>query len=87
LEHLVGYWNLAEGFLVLVKQSDDEKFIEELYGFIRQQIKTIQDRQQKEHIAKQLQTTKKYQERMQAVEAKEHEEAEDVLDALFCNEM
>ncbi|MDR2190554.1 MAG: hypothetical protein LBP53_05190 [Candidatus Peribacteria bacterium] len=86
LEQLVGHRELAEGFLVLAQQSDDEQFVEELYGFIREQIRTIQDRQQKEHIKKQLQATKKYQERMEAVEAQEHEGAEHVLDTLFCDE-
>ncbi|MDR0608378.1 MAG: hypothetical protein LBG52_08865 [Candidatus Peribacteria bacterium] len=86
LEHLVGHWDLAEGFLVLVKSTENEEFVEELYGFIREQIKGIKDSQQKERITKQLQTMKKYQEHVQAVEQQEHEGAEHVLDALFCNE-
>jgi hypothetical protein len=86
LEHLVGYWELAEGFLVLVKISDDEQFVEELYGFIKQQIKGIKGSQQREGIIKQLQTMKEHQKHTQAVETQEHEEAEHVLDTLFYDE-
>jgi hypothetical protein len=87
LEQLVGYWDLAEGFLVLVKQSDDEKFIEELYGFIKSQIKAIQDAQQKEQVKQQLQKVRNYQQRMQSEEKKEKEEAEDILDDLFLSDV
>jgi hypothetical protein len=85
LEQLVGHWELAEGFLVLVKQGDNEQFVEELYGFIKQQIKGIKDGQQRERIIKQLQTMKEHQKHTQAVETQEHEEAEHTLDVLFCD--
>jgi len=31
LKQLVGYWDLAEGFLALVQNMENEEFVEELY--------------------------------------------------------
>jgi Na+-translocating ferredoxin:NAD+ oxidoreductase RnfG subunit len=75
LQSLVGYRELAEGFLVLVKQSENEQFLDELYTFIKQQIKTVQNEQQKKLINAQLKKIAKQ-------EQVEHEEAESILDDL-----
>ena len=36
LQKLVGHRDLAEGFLVLIERSEDEKFVRELYEFVKQ---------------------------------------------------
>jgi hypothetical protein len=87
LEQLVGYRELAEGFLVLVKMSENEKFIEELYTFMKEQIMAIKDSQQKEKVVQQLSKIKEIQQREQSIEENEHKEANKMLDDLFLNEI
>ena len=76
LQQLVGYRDLAEGFLVLVQTSESEEFVEELYGFVKQQIKAVKDEQQKKLIKQQLKKVK-------ARERKDLEEADRMLDDLL----
>ena len=83
LKALVGYWDLAEGFLVLVESTDNEEFVKELYGFMKKQIMEVKDKQQKKLIGQQLQKVKKYREQVCKVEEKEHQEADEMLDDLL----
>ncbi len=83
LKQLVGYWDLAEGFLALVQNMENEEFVEELYWFIKKQIMEVEDKQKKKQINEQLRKIKKYKDTVHKVENKEHKEADEILDDLL----
>jgi Na+-translocating ferredoxin:NAD+ oxidoreductase RnfG subunit len=87
LQHLVGYRDLAEGFLILVQQSDNETFINELYNFIKKQIKAIKDQQQKKLINEQLRKIQRQKEMAYKVQEQEDQEAECLIEDLFLEEI
>ena len=54
LEQLKPYWDMAEWFLVVVQQSDNQETLNELWGLIYTWITTIADENQKNPIKNQL---------------------------------
>lgn len=83
LQHLVGYRDLAEGFLALVESTDNEEFVEELYQFIKKQIKEVKDEQKKKQINDQLRKIQQQREKINKTEERDHQEAEQILDDLL----
>ena len=80
LTKLLPYWDLAQGFLILVQESEDVKFIEELYLLISQQISTIQDYHKKQEVILQLQKIKKTKKQQEEITEQEKDEADTMLD-------
>ena len=80
LTKLLPYWDLAQGFLILVQESEDVKFIEELYLLISQQISTIQDDHKKQEVILQLQKIKKTKKQQEEITEQEKDEADTMLD-------
>jgi hypothetical protein len=79
LEKLVGYWELAEGFLLLVKEATDEKLADDLLNLIHDQIKKIENREKQKRIYDQLKVIKKHNLEIE----KDRKEAETLLDSLL----
>lgn len=87
LTKLKPYRNLAEGFLALIKGSDDKDFIDKLLIFIHQQIHQIQDKQKKELVLQEIQNIKRIQDKEQKYGKEDTEEAEQLLDFLTNKEI
>lgn len=77
---LLPYWSLAEWFLFLVQESEDEEFISQLYKLFLSQIKTIKSEQAKETLKT---TIQKLKEKEEILHRKEEEEAEKLFDDLL----
>jgi hypothetical protein len=80
LTKLLPYWDLAQGFLILVQESADAKFVEELYLLINQQISAIQDDHKKQEVILQLQKIKKTRKQQEEITEQEQDEADTMLD-------
>ncbi len=82
LTRLIPYRELAEWFLVLVKETQDEDFIQSLFFLIKKQISTIKDKQEKQSIVSQIKKIKKVKSQEKDVTQKDKEEADKILDDL-----
>jgi hypothetical protein len=80
LTKLLPYWDFAQGFLILVQESEDAKFVEELYLLISQQISAIQDDHKKQEVILQLQKIKKTRKQQEEITEQEQDEADTMLD-------
>jgi hypothetical protein len=85
LNKLIPYWNLAEGFLALVKQTQDDDFIESLFVFIKTQISQIKDKKIKQDIIEQIENIKKMKNKEIDSSKKDTEEADKMIDDLISN--
>jgi hypothetical protein len=79
LEKLVGHWELAEGFLLLVKEATDDNLADDLLDLIYDQMKKIENREKQKRIYDQLQVIKKHNLEME----KDRKEAETLLNSLL----
>lgn len=52
---LLPYWDLAEGYLLLLQNTEDETLIDQLYTLFLTQIKTINSKQAQEALRATLQ--------------------------------
>ena len=82
LEKLIPYRKLAEGFSLLVQNSDDEGFINELYILIKTEIKQNKSQIIKIKLQEHLQSLR---ERKEKSIAKDQAEAEKIFDDLLAN--
>ena len=82
LEKLIPYRKLAEGFFLLVQNSDDEDFINELYILIKTEIKQNKSQIIKIKLQEHLQSLR---ERKEKSLAKDQAEAEKIFDDLLAN--
>lgn len=82
LEKLIPYRKLAEGFFLLVQNSDDEDFINELYILIKTEIKQNKSQIIKIKLQEHLQSLR---ERKEKSIAKDQAEAEKIFDDLLAN--
>lgn len=79
LEKLVGYWDLAEGFLILVRESTDDRLADDLLNLIYDQMKKIENKEKQQRIYEQLKVIKTHNLEME----KDRKEAEILLDSLL----
>jgi hypothetical protein len=79
LEKLVGYWELAEGFLMLVKEATDDNLADDLLDLMYAQMKKIENTEKQKRIYEQLKVIKKHNLEME----KDRKEAENLLDSLL----
>lgn len=82
LEKLIPYRKLAEGFSLLVQNSDDEDFINELYILIKTEIKQNKSQIIKIKLQEHLQSLR---EREEKSIAKDQAEAEQIFNDLLAN--
>lgn len=82
LEKLILYRKLAEGFFLLVQNSDDEDFINEIYTLIKTEIKQNKSQIIKIKLQEHLQSLREREERSIA---KDQAEAEKIFDDLLAN--
>lgn len=82
LNKLIPYWDLAAGFLVLVKEASDDVFVEALLSLIKKQIATIKDKHQKQTILSEIHKMKKIKYYEEQMNKKDQEEADEMLDFL-----
>ena len=83
LSKLIPHWNLAEGFLELVKETKDNDFIESLFIFIKTQIVQIKDKHLKSAIVQQVANIKKMKNIEVKISQKDRQEADKMLDDLI----
>ncbi|MDR2415217.1 MAG: hypothetical protein LBD75_00980 [Candidatus Peribacteria bacterium] len=79
LEKLIGHRELAEGFLMLVKEATDDKLADDLLDLIYDQMKKIENREKLKRIYEQLRVIKQHNLEME----KDRKEAENLLDTLL----
>jgi hypothetical protein len=79
LEQLKPYWELAEGFMILVKEAKDDNLADDLLKLIYDQMKKIEHREKQKLIYEQLKMIKKHNFEMEV----ERKEAESLLDDLL----
>ena len=79
LEKLVGHWELAEGFLILVKEAKDDSLADDLLNLIYDQMKKIENKEKQKRIYDQLKVIKQHNLEME----KDRKEAETLLDSLL----
>jgi polyribonucleotide nucleotidyltransferase len=79
LEKLVGHWELAEGFLILVKEATDDKLADDLLDLIYDQMKKIENKEKQKRIYDQLKAIKQHNLEME----KDRQEAEHLLNSLL----
>ena len=79
LKQLKPYRELAEGFMILVKESKDDNLADELLNIIYDQVKKIQQNEKKEQIYNQLKMLKKHNKASEL----DKKEADALLDALL----
>ena len=80
LECLLPYRDLAEGFLFLVRESENKEFLDELYTLLLSQMRTIKSQQTKEALQTTIQKLKAKEELQHQ---KDDEEAEKLFDDLL----
>lgn len=78
LEALVPYWDMAEWFLLIIKENNNEKLIDTLFETITKEIKSIINKKNRKDIKKALENIK-YKEQ------KEKKEENKYLDSLLNN--
>lgn len=79
LGKLVWHWELAEGFLLLVKEATDDKLADDLLDMIYDQIKKMENKEKQQRIYQQLKIIKQHNLEME----KDRKEAEYLLDSLL----
>ncbi|MDR2190674.1 MAG: hypothetical protein LBP53_05875 [Candidatus Peribacteria bacterium] len=79
LEKLKGHRELAEGFLILVKEAQDDRLADDLLNLIYDQMKKIENREKQKRIYEQLKVIKQHNLEME----KDRKEAESLLDSLL----
>lgn len=79
LSQLKPYWELAEGFMLLVKEATDDKLADELLNLIYDQMKKMENKEKQQRIYQQLKIIKSHNLKME----KDREEAEHLLDSLL----
>lgn len=77
------YRNLAEGFLVLVEQTEDISFIEVLLSLIKRQMSTIKNEQTKQRVINEIHKIKKIKYDETQINKKDKEDADKILDFLL----
>lgn len=75
---LLPYWDLGEGYLLLLQNTEDETLIDQLYTLFLTQIKTINSKQAQEALRATLQNLRER-------EAKEKEQESEALELLLEN--
>lgn len=80
LTKLLPYWDLAEGFLILVQGSEESQFIDEIYTLITKEISLIKDNQEKQAIFEKIQKLKITKEKQEKMTQRDQEEADTMLD-------
>ena len=83
LEKIKPYWDMAEWFLVVVQQSDNQDILDELWGFVYTWIKTITDEKKKELIKNQLIQIKSLRLTEEESSSKDQKDADTILDGLL----
>lgn len=81
LESLVPYWSMAEWFLTIVKNNEDNKLNDALYEMITKEIKEIKVINDKAKINNIKEKLKKIKEK-EGKESKEYKYLEDLIDNL-----
>lgn len=66
---LLPYWELAEGYLLLLQTTEDQTIIDQLYTLFLTQIKSINSTQAQESLRATLQKLKKREEKEQQEES------------------
>ncbi|MDD2536868.1 MAG: hypothetical protein PHU61_00015 [Candidatus Absconditabacteria bacterium] len=79
LGQLVGYWSLAEGFLLLLKEVEDERLADELLDMIYEQVKKIEDKEKQHKLREQIKMLKQHNKIMEA----DRKTADELLDSLL----
>lgn len=82
LEALVPYWKMAEWFILLLQEWENDELIEQLYKQIINQIKNINSKSQQENIKKALRNLKEKSDR---TIKKDEEWAEQLLNDFIDN--
>lgn len=82
LEALIPYWDLAEGFLLILQEEWNDELIEKLYQQILSEIRKINSEEQQEKIKTALQ---KLRERSDAVTKSDEQDAEEMLNDFIDN--
>ena len=77
LKQLEWHWDLARWFLVIVKKSDNEKFIDDLLKLIQTWIKAIKNKRMK---AKLVERVKELQRKWNIDQENSKKEADNLLD-------
>lgn len=80
LEKLIPYRTLAEGFLLLVQESEDESFLSELFILLKTEIKKCKSEVLKTKLEEHIQALKQKEE---LAEAKDQADAEKLFDDLL----
>lgn len=80
LEGLLPYWELAEGFLLLLKENDDPDFVDQLYVLLLESIKKVKSQQLKAKLSENL---KQLREKERLAELRDQEEADKIFNDLF----
>ncbi len=83
LEKIKPYWDMAEWFLVVVQQSDNQEVVDELWGLIYTWIITITDEKKKELIKNQLIQIKSLRVAEEQSNFKDQKDADDMLNNLL----
>lgn len=79
LEKLIPYWDLAEGFLLLIKVTEDEHLEDRLLELIYDQVKKIENKEKQKKIREQISVLKQHNAMMEL----DRKEAENLLDSLL----
>lgn len=83
LEQLKPYWDMAEWFLVVVQQSDNQEILDELWRLICAWVNTITDEKKKEYIKTQLLQIKSLRLAEEESSSKDQKDADTILDGLL----
>lgn len=83
LEQLKPYWDMAEWFLVVVQQSDNQEILDELWGLIYTWITTIADANQKNLIKNKLLQIQSLRLAEEESSSKDQKDADTILDGLL----
>ena len=83
LEKIKPYWDMAEWFLVVVQQSDNQEILDELWWLIYIWVKTITDEKKKELIKNQLLQIKSLRLIEEESSSKDQKDADTILDGLL----
>lgn len=83
LTQLIPYWDLATGFLVLVKETTDDVFMEALLSLIKKQMVAIKDKKKKQAILHQIENIKKIESKRKRNIKQDQEDADKLLNDLL----
>lgn len=82
LTALIPYWNLAEWFLTIVKETDDEELENQILSMIYKWIKSITSQKDRAKIKKKI---NEIQKKNDFENQKDQEEADKILDEFINN--